>query len=139
MDIFILTTLYLLAILLHVLALIICLAFVIPLQIKEAKVKNGLKMLRLQMLGSGLTIIFLSFVSIIALSIPIIFAKRPLYSQPVEPIELYRIVSVFVVFLHALGFFILSLIKRAMYHQQYSDIYKRLHAKAEELEKEGKI
>lgn len=133
MEVFILTTIYLLAILFHIVALIICLAFVIPLQIKEARVKNGLKMLRVQMLGSGLTIIFLSIFSIIALTIPLIFADRPLYSPRTEPFELYQYISIGVVFFHSLGFLVLALIKRAMYHQQYSDYQKAIHKRVDDI------
>lgn len=133
MQVFILTTLYLISILFHLFAFIICLAFVIPLQIKEAKVKNGLKMLRVQMLGSGLTIIFLSLMSMIALIIPIIFAEQPLYSNLTRPIEMYQYISIIVVFLHATGFLILSLIKRAMYRQQYSDYQKAIHKKVNDI------
>lgn len=133
MQVFILTTLYLISILFHLFAFIICLAFVIPLQIKEAKIKNGLKMLRVQMLGSGLTIIFLSLMSMIALIIPIIFAEQPLYSNLTRPIEMYQYISIIVVFLHATGFLILSLIKRAMYRQQYSDYQKAIHKKVNDI------
>lgn len=90
-------------------------------------------MLRVQMLGSGLTIIFLSLMSMIALIIPIIFAEQPLYSNLTRPIEMYQYISIIVVFLHATGFLILSLIKRAMYRQQYSDYQKAIHKKVNDI------
>lgn len=96
----------------------------IPLQIKEAKVQNGLKALRLQMLASGLTAIFLNIISIVILGFPLIFNG-----------DLGRFITVFLVFSHALGFLSFSLIKRSMYTSHYSDESKKHHARIEVLEK----
>lgn len=124
MNLIFLTTVYYLSIFLHIVALVIALAFVIPLQIKEARVKNGLKKLRKLMLMSGLTIIFLSVVSIIALSIPLVARGS----------EIARYISVTTVLLHSIGFLIFALIKRQIYREQYSTEQKEFHEEVAKLE-----
>lgn len=95
----------------------------IPLQIKEAKVSNGLKILRIQMLASGLTAIFLNIISIVVLSFPLLFNG-----------DLSRYITVTLVLSHALGFLSFALIKRSMYSAHYSEESKELHAEIEKLE-----
>lgn len=119
-----LISVYSLSIFIHILALIIHATWVIPLQIKEANVKNGLRRLRVLMLASGITFIFLSIVTI--------FVLTSRFFIPAS--DLYRYISVSMVLLHAIGFLTFSLIKRAIYKQQYSTEQKSLHAKLDKIE-----
>jgi D-alanyl-lipoteichoic acid acyltransferase DltB (MBOAT superfamily) len=114
---------YISSIVIHIIALYVTVAYVIPLQIKEAKVKNGLKRLRVQMLASGITLIILSLVSIITLSIPLIINTN-----------ITKYATIFLVLIHSIGFLTFSLIKRAMYHSQYSDSSKADHVEIAKLE-----
>jgi hypothetical protein len=114
---------YISSILIHVLALYITTAYVIPLQIKEAKVQNGLKKLRIQMLASGATLMALSVVSIIILTIPLIVTNI-----------MTRYITVFLVLIHSSGFLVFALIKSAMYHSQYSEQSKSDHQAIAKLE-----
>ena len=115
---------YGLAVFIHFVALFVHAGYVIPLQIREANVKNGLRSLRVLMLASGLVMIALNIVSI--------FVLTSRFFIPAG--DLYRYLSVFMVLLHAIGFLAFAIIKRKMYRTQYSDKQKELHEKIEVLE-----
>ncbi len=115
---------YFLAIFIHVVALVNTALYVIPLQVKEARVKNGLAKLRILMLFSGVITILLSALSIIVLSLRFFIDGE---------VARYTIVSL--VLLHSLGFLASSLITRKMYRQQYSEKQKLFHEKIDALER----
>lgn len=110
---------------LRIFSTIILVLFVLPLQIKEANVKNGLHKLRLQMLFLGLTIIF---VNIIASFILFDIIIRNLFIS---------LNSKLLQMTNATAFVVLSIICSNIYHQQFTHEQKVLHEKIEKLEKEA--
>jgi hypothetical protein len=99
-------------------------AYIIPLQFKQAGVKNGLIKLRKQLRSYGILMDVVSLTSIVALT------ARFFISGTV-----YRYIIVTVVFLNALSALWKSLIFKAIYHQNYSPESIKLHAKIAKLEK----
>lgn len=116
------------SIFLHTMAGVIVLAFVIPLQVREAGVKNGLASLRRQMLAKGIISLLVVVVSIIVLTIRFL----------TDNVEFLRYAYGFLIFLHALGILAKAIIDFKVYHQQYTPENKELHAKVEALENRRK-
>lgn len=119
---------YIASIGIHILALIVHGTWVIPLQIKEAGVKNGLKKLRVLFLASGITIMMLSIISILVLSARFFVPEG----------QWARYYYLALILFHSFGFLTFSIIKRIMYKQQYSDKQKELHNKLAQLENSTK-
>lgn len=94
------------AIIIRIITAVIFLLFVIPLQIKESKVKNGLSMLRRQMLISGVAVLSSNFVSLYFLFIQI-------------PKGGYSIPSQFLQVINAATFLLIAVVGYKIYHQQY--------------------
>src|ERR671926_256450 len=67
-SLIVLYTVYFISVAVHFLALFIHGGYVIPLQIKEAGVKNGLRTLRVSMLIAGMIMLGLNIVSIVVLT-----------------------------------------------------------------------
>lgn len=99
--------------------------FVIPLQIKEAQVDNGLNQLRKQMLLKGLIGIIVGVISILCLSIR--FAING---------DLARYITVLLIFSYSLGNLAISLIDSKIYRQNYNEENKELHKKIAKLKEE---
>lgn len=114
---------FVLSIITHVVAGIITAAFVIPLQIKQAGVRNGLRLLRKQMLAKGFLALFIAIVSVVVLTL------KYLYDGDFLPV-----ITTGLVLLHAVGILGKSIIDYEIYHHQYSEESKRLHAKIEAIE-----
>lgn len=114
---------YFISVAIHAFTLFFALAFVIPLQVREARVRNGLVKLRKLMLTGGIIIISLSMISILALT-------SRYYLDGV----IVRYVTVALILLHSLGFLSFTLIQRAIYKSQYSERQKDLHEKIAKLE-----
>ena len=111
-------------------SLIEIILFILPLQIKEAGVRNGLARLRIQLLIFGATMFIVNTFSMI-----IIFSGM---SKELPDLDMqHSILQV----LNAIGYFILSTIGVLIYNQQYKDENKRLHEEAEKIlkRKEGKV
>lgn len=119
---------YIGSIIIHILALIVHATYVIPLQIREARVQNGLKTLRILMLASGLTMVLISLITIFVLSMRFFVPAG----------DLSRYLAVSLILLHSIGFLVFALIKRKMYQQQYSIKQKELHSKMATLERNEK-
>lgn len=115
---------FLAAIILHVLAGIVTVAFVIPLQIKQAGVKNGLRKLRLQLLTKGFLALAIIIVSIFSLT-----ARWVL-----DDGATLRFAIVVFVMTHAVGVFGKAIIDYLIYHQQYSQKSKDMHTRIDKLE-----
>lgn len=113
------------AILMHIVAGILTSAFVLPLQYKEAQVKNGLGALRIQLLKRGVLGLTVIVVSIISLTLRFV----------VHDIEVLRYVISFMIFLHGFGTLGKSIIDLKIYHQNYSPEQKRNHEILEQIEK----
>lgn len=120
---------YFLVVPLLVMAAIIYAAFVIPLQYKESRVKNGLAVLRKQMLAKGT----LAFATCVLAAFSIV--GRFVFSDPV--IWRYLIVTAIDVF--AICMFGKALIDFRIYHQQFSEESKKLHEKFEKHELKEKL
>jgi len=99
---------------------------VIPLQVKEALVKNGLISLRRQMLIGGVTILISNLIVVITL------ADLILHNSYVSPS------SEFLQVLNALVFLILSVTYVKIYRQQFSRKQKHIHKLANDIEKKEK-
>src|SRR4051794_4762599 len=97
------------SVLLRLAAVVVLMAFVIPLQIKEAGVKNGLAVLRKQLLFSG---ILLTFVTGIGTAF--------LLFRAILDDGWYRIFSNGLSILNSAAFLAVAWIFYQIYHQQYS-------------------
>jgi hypothetical protein len=109
---------------LRVITAIIFIKFIIPLQIKQAHVKNGLKLLRTELLVSG---IILFLVNTIGLGVIVV---RPY----VDPNQL-RYFTDFIALFNSVGFFTVAIIKFQIYNSQYTPESILMHEKIEKLEK----
>jgi hypothetical protein len=115
---------FFIAILEYVIAEFITAAFVIPLQYEQSKVKNGLRILRKQMLIKGVLAFIVILASIMALTLRFF---------PFEE-HVIRYIIVTMIAIHASGTLGKSYIDYRIYHQQYSEASKRLHEKFEKEE-----
>lgn len=113
------------SIIVRIISCIILAIFLIPLQIKEAEVKNGLRVLRIQLLISGLILFFTNLFSIIFFFITLDIPQKPLHNS--------------IQTINSLSFLALSLIAQAIYRTQYTDEAKDYHEKIDKLEKEAEV
>src|SRR5579872_4999923 len=103
------------AVLLRMISCLLLLFFCIPLQIKEAGVKNGLRLLRIQLLSFGVILFLTNLFSLTLLWLG--------WGTPQRPINaLLQVVN-------AIAFLLLAVIGHLMYHQQYSEESKSFHEK----------
>lgn len=116
---------FFISICLHVAAGIIVAAFIIPLQFKEIRVKNGLVRLRKQMLTKGVLSLVVVVASVLALT------SR--YFIPDPNISRYIITTM--ILTHAIGTLAKSYIEYQIYHQQYSLESRQMHERIDKLEK----
>lgn len=113
------------SIVLYILAAITIAGFVIPLQVEQTGVKNGLVWLRRTMLRKE----FLSILVIIAS----IFALTARFF--IHEVEILRYIITSLIFIHAFGTYGKAKYDRDIYTHQYSDESKELHRKIDALEK----
>lgn len=107
------------AIILRVISCTQIAVFVIPLQIKESAVRNGLVKLRRQLLSFGIVLFLTNVVTTFFLiSILHTEAKQPLVNASLQ-------------LFNAVAFLIMSTIGFFIYHSQYSDESKDFHAQKE--------
>ena len=116
---------FVLSIVLYAMSGIIVAGFVIPLQIEQVGVKNGLLKLRKQMLIKGFLNLTLVIASIMALTTR--FFINDQFTQR------YLIVSM--ILLHAIGTLIKAFIDLKIYHQNYSPENKAIHVKIDKIER----
>lgn len=93
-------------------AAITILMFVVPLQVKQAGVKNGLAMLRKQLLAYGL-------ITFLTTSIASYFLAIISYRLLTNPGTYVSTVSQILLFLFSLSKFAIAFIGSQIYHQQY--------------------
>ena len=117
--------LFYLSILLHTASFVINLFFIIPLQVKQSRVKNGLIGLRKQMLFWGISFQVLTTASILALTMRFFIS---------DPIWLRSIVNV-IIFIHATSMIMKAILLYKIYHTQFSPENVSLHAKHAKDEK----
>jgi small-conductance mechanosensitive channel len=118
---------YFTTIVVDVIAALITAAFVIPLQIKQNNVRNGLSRLRKQMLIKGV----LSF-AVIAFTIAALTARFF-----ISELETLRYIIVTLILVQALGTLGKSIVDFQIYHTQYTEENKMKHAEIERLEEES--
>jgi hypothetical protein len=109
----------------RILTAFLFLAFLIPLFIKEAKVKNGLRTLRYQLLTTGMIIFFVNTSGLL-----IIVGRY----FGMNLVNLTDIVS----YINTFGFLIYAIIKIRIYTQQYTPENKLYHAQRERIEEREK-
>lgn len=100
---------------------IISIFFCIPLQIKEARVNNGLRLLRYQLLFFGITIIV---INILTINILIDYVLNN---------QVQKIGNILIQIFNAIGFLSLSIVGYRIYTQQYSEENKEKHEKIDKL------
>jgi dipeptide/tripeptide permease len=111
------------AILIRILSTIIIVFQLIPLQIKEANVKNGLRKLRLQLLIVGITLFITNVVSI------------GLIADSIMDIVPASIFNALLQILNSLAILIFSIVLYLIYHNQYTPEAKKVHTEVDRQEK----
>lgn len=111
------------SILIRIISCILIGIFLIPLQIKEANVKNGLRILRFQLLAGGIILFLTNIFSLAFLVLAMDTPQKPLNA-------LLQIIN-------AIAFLVLSWIAMTIYRTQYTDEAKAYHAKIDKLEKKA--
>ena len=114
-----------LAILIRIVSCFVLVVYLIPLQVREAGVSNGLRLLRIQLLVAGLVLLFTNIVSIAFL-----FLALKGEQQPIN--DMLQVVN-------AIAFLVLSIITKNVYRTQYTDEAKDIHDKVDRAEKRAKI
>ncbi len=100
----------------------IFLRYLIPLFVKEAQVKNGLKGLRYELLFTGLIIFFVNTTGIFIIVLRYLGVNIVLATNVVT-------------YFNTIGFLVYALIKLRIYTQRYTPENKLLHEKIEKFEK----
>jgi len=100
---------------------IIFMAFLLPLLLKEATVKNGLKQLRIEMLLSGTIIFLVNTVGLFIILFRFLEADVQTFSD-------------FVTYFNTFGFLAYAIVKLRVYTQKYSPENKKLHEEFERIE-----
>lgn len=113
---------YLSAIIIHIISVFICGYFTLPLQIKEAFVRNGLARLRKELLMFGATIILLGIITVITLGIRFISTAYWV-----------RYIALALIVCHSLGFLFMAILGARMYHSEYTDENKRIHEQIDQV------
>lgn len=117
---------YIVSIIILVVAGIIAAAFVIPLQLKEARVKNGLARLRKQMLAKGIFTEIVIIFSLFSLTGRFIIHDTTTLRYTITLVILFF--ALFILFGVVLDYLI--------YNQNYTEKNKKLHEKIEQMENE---
>lgn len=115
---------FFLSIIVLIIAAIVAGAFVIPLQVKEAGVKNGLGKLRKQLLLKGSLNFVMILITIVILSLRYF----------IHDVEVLRYMTTSLVFLFSLSFLTHVIIDYFVYRQNYTPENIKLHARFEVLE-----
>lgn len=118
---------YFISIGLYVATILLEASLVIPLQFKEAGVKNGLKVLREQLLMKGVVSLVVALTSVMALT-----------SRYFLDGEINRYVIVIAIVVNALGIFAKAFLDYRIYHQEYTEVNKQFHARVAEMEAKEK-
>lgn len=100
---------------------------VIPLQWREMKVRNGLAVLRKQLLSKGILDLTTALAAIVALGIRYL----------VDGIDARRYVVAFLLLTLSAGFLIRSILDRQIYRSNYTAKNKKLHDEFADREEEG--
>jgi len=117
-----------LSIIIRIITSIILLWLVIPLQIKQAQVKNGLKTLRKALLLSGLLLFLIDTVGLIIIVI-----------RPIANSATIKLVIDIASIINSIGLFSLGILWFLIYKQQFTDKNIKLHEKVEKRKKKDDI
>lgn len=115
---------YIISIIILLIGVLINAIYILPLQIKQAKVKNGLAGLRIFMLAQGSLNLLVGIFLIIALA-----------SRFFTEGDTVRYATATIMFVISIAFFTFTLIWVFMYRQQFTPRQVKLHAKIEKEEK----
>lgn len=116
---------FFLSIIILILAGIVAAAFVIPLQVKEVRVRNGLAKLRKQLLFKGALAFGTIAIAIVVLSLRYV----------INDLVTLRYITVSLVLLYAFVILAQTYIDYVIYRQNYTPENKRIHEKVEAIEK----
>lgn len=97
------------------------LIFILPLLFKESRVKNGLRVLRVEMLMSGSIIFFINTIGLIV----IVFRIGNIPTQAITN---------FVTYFNTFGFLLYAILQLRIYTQKYTPDQKKLHEKFYKME-----
>lgn len=111
------------AVVFRLVAAIIFLAFIIPLQIKQVQVKNGLRKLRYELLTTGIVIFLINTVGL-----GLVAAKFF-----VSPEVIQRLTDILTI-LNTAGFLTVAIIQFNVYHHRYTPEQKKLHEEFNKME-----
>lgn len=114
------------SIIVRIIAFFLMIFFLIPLQVKEVGVKNGLLKLRYQLLFLGIILLFINFTSVIFLYDDLTNATMPASN-----------LSIYLRIINGIAHLFLSFILLSIYKQQYTEKNKILHEKIDKLERKS--
>lgn len=115
-----------LSIIIRICGIITVVLFFLPLQIKEAAVKNGLRLLRYELLAGGVLFMLINFPSLYFLfQLMNKSGRQPFTNSSLQ-------------LLNAVGYFAIALLLAIIYRQQFTDEAKRYHDKVSKLEQKDK-
>ena len=119
-----------LSIIFLVLSVTVILIFNIPLQLEEARVKNGLAKLRIQLLLFGLVLLITNFITLFLLGrfAIVVFNNMTIVNFTMQ----------FLLLIYGISHLLLACIGYMIYHQQYTPENKKLHEKIEKAENKKK-
>lgn len=113
------------SIFLRIVSCVLLLFFCIPLQVKEAQVKNGLRKLRFQLLAFGIILFLTNLFYLGCLWLALDVVQNP--------------INAFLQIVNAVAFLVLSVIGHLMYRTQYTDEAKDVHEEIEARERNGVV
>jgi len=108
----------------RVITAVVFLAFLIPLYIKEAKVKNGLRILRFELLFTGIIIFLVN-----SFGMAVILLRFFGFDT--------SITTEFMTYFNSIALLLFALVKSIVYTQKYTPENKKLHEKFEKIERKA--
>lgn len=121
MDTFVITWGAELSIAIRILGVIMVTLFFLPLQFREAQVKNGLILLRYELLIGGILFMFIN--------LPSLYFLFDILDTP------QKFTNVLLQILNAVGYLLIAILLVVIYRQQFSEEQKEFHKKVDALEK----
>ena len=112
-----------LALIVRAITTVVILWQIIPLQIKEVNVKNGLKRLRIELLIAGLTLLLTNSFSMLLI----------ITTKGTTPTN-----SIYLQIINSFAILIFAIILYLIYHEQYTPISREVHKKIDIREKRAK-
>lgn len=110
------------SIVIRVLGIITAVLFYLPLQIREAKVRNGLRLLRYELLAGGIVFMLINIPSLFSL-IDLVkrFDRQPFTNSMLQLVN-------------AIGYLFIVILLAVIYRQQFSEKQKGFHNQISDVE-----